>query len=254
MKLHDYIKNPAGKGAIIPGRDMIITNWDYRLQVLQKEKDIELNIYTTKNDAYYHLIIPTENKERDNTYDVVIKFKQTKDTEKTDTSYRQYEVEFFSNCPSFTYGYAYVANLNGYLIKDLVNKYEEPILKYPPVSKNPGMIFGYEKSIYFSCKYLLDNSSYLMKAYAKSNGKSLTKEFYKLIRHMNVIEEEYAKADKVMREKRRKDKLKVDKKTKKRKDEYITKVTTDNQGVRNVKKIKAKKPNGSVIKPIKKKR
>ena len=254
MKIDEYIKNPAGKGAIIPGRDMILTNWDYRLQLLQKHKEIELNIYTNKNDVYYHFIIPTENKERDNTYDTIIKFKQTKDTERTDTSYKQYEVEFFSNCPSFTYGYAYVANLSGYLIKEFANKYDEKILKYPPVSKNPGLIFGYEKSIYFSCKYLLENKSFLMKAYVKSNSKPLTKEVYKIIRHMNVIEEEYTKADKIMRQNKKKNKLKADKKTVAKKEEYIKKVTTDNQSVRNARKIKPKKLNGNTIKPMKKKR
>ena len=33
------MKNPAGKGAVIPGKDMFIQNFDYRYQVLSKEKE-----------------------------------------------------------------------------------------------------------------------------------------------------------------------------------------------------------------------
>lgn len=256
MKIDDYIKHPAGKGAIIPGKDIIITNWDYRFELLQKNKEDELtcSIYTNGTNVYYHFIIPTENKDRKNTYDIILKFKQTKDSDKSDTSYRQYEIEFFSNCPSFTYGYAYVANLNGYLIKEFADKYDEKVLKYPPVSKNPGLIFGYEKSIYFACKYLLDKKVMLMKSYVEANSKPMTKEFVKSIRHMNVIEEEYAKAEKIRRVEQRKNRLKQDEKSIKKKEEYVKKVTTDNQNVKNVKKIKPKKSNINPVKPIKKKR
>ena len=134
-----------------------------RLIEYQKYKEITMNIYTTETDAYYHLIIPSENKERDCSYDIIIKFKQTEKNDKFDQSYRQYQIEFFSNCPSFTYGYAYVANINGYLIKELADRYEPAVLKYPPVSKNPGLTFGYEKSIYFACKYIMADKKVLLK-------------------------------------------------------------------------------------------
>ena len=123
MKIDEFLKNPQGKGAIIPGREQLLMNLDYRLEVMEKYKTIELNIYTNENNVYYHLIIPSENKERENNYDVILKFKQTDDKDKYDMSYRQYELEFFSNCPSFTYGYAYVANINGYLIKELADNF-----------------------------------------------------------------------------------------------------------------------------------
>ena len=118
MKLHEYLKNPTGKGAIIPGKDLILTNYDYRFQVLNKKKLIELNIYTNDDVVYYHMLIPTENNNRENAYDVVIKFKPVDQSSLLDKSYRQYDVEFFSNCPSFTYTYAYVAKSNGYLIPE----------------------------------------------------------------------------------------------------------------------------------------
>lgn len=254
MKIDEFIKSPVGKGAIIPGKEQILMNLDYRFDLLKKNKGIILNIYTTEKDVYYHFIIPSENKDRDNSYDVIIKFKETDKSDTYDQSYRQYQIEFFSNCPSFTYGYAYVANLNGYLIKELSNRYEEAVLKYPPVSRNPGLTFGYEKSIYFACKYLIDDKQLMLKSYVKSYGQKLTPQILKSIRHMNIIEEEYKRADKVMRETKKRNKLKLDKKTIKRRDDYVEKVTNPKQGVKTIQKTKAKKSGPGKIKPIKKKK
>ena len=254
MKIDEFLKNPVGKGAIIPGRDNILMNLDYRLEVLQKHKEITMNIYTTETDVYYHLIIPSENKERDCSYDIIIKFKQTEKNDKFDQSYRQYQIEFFSNCPSFTYGYAYVANINGYLIKELADRYEPAVLKYPPVSKNPGLTFGYEKSIYFACKYIMADKKVLLKSYVDTYGQKLTPAILKSIRHMNVIEEEYKRADKVRRAEKRANKVKVDNKTKERKSEVLSQYKGGvKQNVNTVKKTKPIKSNKK-IQPIKKKK
>lgn len=255
MKIDEFLKNPQGKGAIIPGREQILMNLDYRLDVLQKYKEIVMNIYTTENDAYYHLIIPSENKDRDCSYDIIIKFKQTDEKDKYDQSYRQYQVEFFSNCPSFTYGYAYVANLNGYLVKELSDKYEPVVLKYPPVSKNPGLVFGYEKSIYFACKYIMNDKRVLLKSYVKSYGQKLTPAILKSIRHMNIIEEEYQRADKIRRKEKRENRIKVDKKTKERKREVLSNYKDGvKQNVNTIQKTKANKPKSKKLQPIKKKK
>jgi hypothetical protein len=213
-----------------------------------------MNIYTNKDDVYYHVIIPTENKDRDNSYDVVIKFKATDKSDKFDQSYRQHEIEFFSNCPSFTYGYAYVANINGYLIKEFADKYEPQVLKYPPVSKNPGLTFGYEKSIYFACKYIMNDKKVLLKSYVKSYSQKLTTEIIKSIRHMNKIEEEYKRADKIRREEKRNNRVKTDRKTKERVDKIRREEPIKKSGVNTIKKTKAKSPTNKKIQPIKKKK
>ena len=254
MRIDEFIKNAGNKGAIIPGKDMLLTNLDYRLQLLEKNKGITLNIYTEKDVVYYHFLIPSENKDRDVTYDVVIKFKPDDKKSKFDGTYRQYYIEFFSNCPSFTYGYAYVANLNGYLIKEFANRYEAAVLKYPPVSRNPGLTFGYEKSIYFACKYILNNKQLLSKSYVDSYGKKLTPEILKSIRHMNVIEEEYKRADKVRREITKDKKFNVNKKTKRKAAEFVEKVSNNKKSnVNTIKKTKANKPTVNKIQPKKKK-
>ena len=254
MKIDEFLRNPLGKGAIIPGRDILLTNLDYRMQLIEKHKEIKMNIYTNKDDVYYHVIIPTENKDRDNSYDVVIKFKATDKSDKFDQSYRQHEIEFFSNCPSFTYGYAYVANINGYLIKEFADKYEPQVLKYPPVSKNPGLTFGYEKSIYFACKYIMNDKKVLLKSYVKSYSQKLTSEIIKSIRHMNKIEEEYKRADKIRREEKRNNRVKTDRKTKERVDKIRRGEPDKKSGVNTIKKTKAKSPTNKKIQPIKKKK
>lgn len=254
MKIDEFLKNPMGKGAIIPGRDSLLQVLDYRLELMHKNKEVVMNIYTKDNDVYYHFLIPTESNEKENTYDVIIKFVQTEKSDKFDDSYRRYQIKFFSNCPSFTYGYAYVANLNGYLIEEFANRYNSKVLKYPPVSKNPGLVFGYEKSIYFACRSIINDKHVLLKSYVKSYGKPLTKEVLKSIRHMNVIEEEIARANKVMRE-NRKQKAEYTKKQEKRKDELIKRHNHEGdnkKSVNVVKKVKASKP--TTVKTIKKKK
>ena len=250
MKIDEFLKNAGNKGSIIPGKEQLLINLNYRLELLEKYKKIEMHIYTDKNNVFYHLIIPTENKDRENSYDVIIKFKETEKSDKFDQSYRQYQIEFFSNCPSFTYGYAYVANINGYLIDEFIDKYESQILKYPPVSRNPGLLFSFEKSIYFACRYLMNNKKFLLKSYVDSYSKPLSRDIIKNIRHMNVIEEEYKKADIIMKHNQKKNKLKIDKKTERRKNEMIK----NNENKNNVNKISKIKGTNKKINHIKKKR
>ena len=150
MILEEFLKYPAGKGAIMPGKDELLKVLNIRFDfMLKKRGGIDIKVYTNKDDVYYHFLIPTETLERNNVYDVVIKFTPRDKSNLLDKTYKQYNIEFFSNCPSFVFTYAYVANLNGYFIKELAGKYEPETLKYPPTSRNPGNVFGYEKSIYF---------------------------------------------------------------------------------------------------------
>ena len=251
MKIHEYMKNPAGKGAVIPGKDMFIQNFDYRFQVLSKDKDFELNIYTQGQDVFYHILVPSESPYRENKYDVIIKFKPSGLGNKIDGSYKQYDIEFFSNSPAFAYTYAYVAKLNGLLIMDLADKYDEKILTYPPTSRNPGLLFNYEKSIYFACKFLLSDSQFLLKSYVKSHSKKLTKKILKEIKTLSKVEEEYKKENK-MKEERELRELKKNME-KKEPVKSIGKKETKTS-VNKVKKITPNKKKANNITPIKKKK
>lgn len=253
MKLDEFLKSPAGKGAIIPGKEMILSNLNYRLQILLKNKDIKVNIYTNKEFVYYHFLIPTESEEKENAYDVIIKFKPIDKSSLIDKSYKQYNIEFFSNCPSFTYGYAYVANLNGLLATEFVNKYEDKTLKYPPISRNPGLTFGYEKSIYFACKYLSDNKHILAKSYVDLYGTKLTEKIKKEIRNMNQIDEEIKRETKKVKAKKEDVKKQANQpKERKKNDKYVNNQNKSSSGVKTVKKTVAKKSGNHKIQPIKK--
>ena len=49
MKIDEFLKNPMGKGAIIPGRDSLLQVLDYRLELMHKNKEVVMNIYTKVN-------------------------------------------------------------------------------------------------------------------------------------------------------------------------------------------------------------
>lgn len=251
MKLDEFLKSPVGKGAIMPGKDIIVGNLNYRLQILLKNKEIKVNIYTDKDFAYYHFLIPTESDDKENEYDVIIKFKPIDKSSLIDKSYKQYAIEFFSNCPSFTYGYAYVANLNGILISEFADKYEEKVLKYPPISRNPGLTFGYEKSIYFACKYLNDNKHMLAKSYVDLYGNKLTKKVIKSIKTMNQVEEEIKRENKKRKAHKEDERKQNEQKEKKKHGKYVNNQPKSSSGVKTIKKTTGKKINHK-IQPMKK--
>ncbi len=257
MILEDFLKHPAGKGAIIPGKDDLLTRLNIRFDFMLDKKGVNVNIYTHKDDVYYHFLIPTETLERNNVYDVVIKFTPGDKSNLLDKTYKQYNIEFFSNCPSFVYTYAYVANLNGYFIKELADKYEQETLKYPPTSRNPGNIFGYEKSIYFACRYLSNkNTQLLYKSYVEKVGKPLTNDIFNDIKTANKVLEEIEREKKVQKEEKKKAAIeKLNKKQKKMLNDRLERATGNTKSnVNIVQKTKTTNKKIDKIKPIKKKR
>ena len=252
MNINEYLKHPAGKGAVIPGREMLLDRYNYRYQVLNKNKHIDMKVYVDGNNVYYHLIIPSESEFKENDYDIILKFSPRNQTDIDDKSYRQYEMQVFSNCPSFTYTYAYVAKLNGYLIPELMNKYDEQVLQYPPVSRNPGLLFSYEKSIYYACLYVTSEKQFLTKMYVETHGKKLTKNILNEIRHINQIQREVDREQRLKTERRKKmerdifrqvNKLKpreeaIERQPKKSNVNVVKKTTAKKKGITPIKKKK----------------
>lgn len=265
MNIKEYLKNPAGKGAVIPGKEALLDIFNRRYGTLNKTKPIDFKIYVDREIIYYHVLISTEASDRDNTYDVILRFAPTSHADINDKSIKNYEIRFFSNCPSFTYTYAYVAKLNGIIVEELVDKYNKTVLKFPPVSRNPGLIFNYEKSTYFACKFLMESGDYLSKHYIKSRGIKFTKNIFKTIRTDSVIEEEIKRSRNKAKENARAQKN--EKIRNSIKNSSISS-TVDHNKQNTVKKssvnyIKPKKPIGakngrtrkvSTIKPINKRR
>lgn len=194
MNIKQYLDNPMGKGAIIPGKQMILEDLNKRYNKLISEKEIQCIGYKNGDNYLYHLIIPSES-ERDNTYDVVLEFIPKDKTDIADEVITNYDIKFFSNCPSFIYTYAYAYNLNGVFIDYLDKKLQKEIFKMPPLVKNPNNTVNFEKSIYYACKYLVENKDHLTKLYLKSTAKRYNKkEFFNSIRHHDQIINEIKKA------------------------------------------------------------
>jgi hypothetical protein len=62
------------------------------------------------------------------------------------------------------YTYAYVYKKEDYLINVLYDKLDPEYIDVPPEKTNPKLNTGYDKSIYFACKYLIDTQfKYLSK-------------------------------------------------------------------------------------------
>lgn len=253
MNIRQYLDNPMGKGAIIPGKQMILEDFNRRYNTLTNNKSIQCKIYNNKDIYYFHLIIPSES-ERDNNYDVVIEFSPKDKTDKGDESIINYDIRFFSNCPSFIYTYAYAYNLNGVFIDFMTKKLQKEIFKKPPLVKNPNNIVNFEKSLYFACKFLMDEKKHLTKNYLKSASlKFKQKDFLYSIRDHDKIMDEIRKAkDKLKKQKQKEEKdNKPHKRTKNKMEpsnspnsvKLITpkKSTVDKSGVNKIKKTTAKK-------------
>lgn len=252
MDIRQYLDNPMGKGAIIQGKQLIIDDLDKRFNKLVEDNEIESDIYKDGDNYIFHVKLPSES-ERDNTYDVVIEFSPIDLTSKSDESILNYNVRFFSNCPSFIFTYAYAYNDKGLFIDYLTKKLDEQVLKNPPVVKNPTNMVNFEKSIYFACKYLVDKKN-LNKEFLKSFVQRFKKkDFIYGIRTQAEIMEEIKKANLNLKEEKDKERRKNEKP--KRTKNILNKENTPNgvklitpkqstskeKGVNKVNKIKPKK-------------
>jgi len=237
MNIDEFLKNPVGKGAVIPGKNSLLKDLDNRYTQLINRHEFEINIYKKKDKFFFHFIIMTEDPDRENTYDVIIGFYPTKTTQKLDTTVKRYDIKLFSNSPSFIYTYAYVAKENKMLIVDFYNKFDVNVLKKPPVSRNPGRIMGYEKSIYYACKYLIEHSELMNKNYLKRHSDSNYKKLIREIRKDSVILQEIKTAKAVKQAK--KNETKKQDKIEKSKMNHIGKSNKTKSGVNYIKKTKA---------------
>lgn len=237
--LKEFLDNPMGKGSTaIANRNLIRDDLDRRYKKLLKDnKDFKHTVYVEGHDYYFHFLIPSES-ERENTYDVIILLTEEDDNLKYDNFLYRYKVKFFSNCPSFTYTYAHVAFKYDRLINFLSKKYDKEVIKSAPVIRNPGEILNYEKSVYFACKYLIDNPRLLNKMNLKPIAIKLKREELKAkVRTDEKIQLE------IKKENHRLSKLKQSTATSKTTDK------SDNK-VRSKEKIGERKPIGNTPKKI----
>lgn len=252
--LKEFVDNPMGKGSnAIPSRNLVRSDLTQRLRTLltDKEKNIKVTVYKTKKQYFFHLTIPSESKERRNTYDVVLEFftDEGNKSAQGDTNLQRYQVRFFSNSPSFTYTYLYAFDLHGFFIRSLSNKFRDIALDSPPVTRNPAEVISYEKTIFFAALYLLQNTKYLDKTFIDSVSNPYNaKEFNQKIRTTDQIELEINREkQRVRREKEKENRQPVTK------ERTVARSTAQKQSAspktQKITKIKARHASKSKIRP-----
>lgn len=158
----------------------------YLLENLQKRYlvNIEPNITIVdavkEKDNYFILVkIPsesnTEYKSDKIFYDVIIELSPPNKSYLNNESVRDYDARVYSNCPSFTYTFTYVYYKKDALIKMPKGAYTRKALSKAPKVRNPLLLFGIEKTLWFAICYIDKN-----KLFRRSNLEALIKDDSKL--------------------------------------------------------------------------
>ena len=154
MTIEEYIKNPTGKGSAafsnkLLYQKMYMDKWDTLL--VRENGKIAFKLFKSDDDYYVYIQIPSEVVPKFY-YDTVIRFYLTKETKKLsmETTLKNYQVQFFSNDPSFVYTFAHAFKSNDMFIADLEFKMSKQALKEKAVIRNPKDEIGYVKSLYFA--------------------------------------------------------------------------------------------------------
>lgn len=212
MNIREYVDNPMGKGdSSIPNRKQLIESLNIKYENLIRTKGNKIKMVAYKDklkDIYYfHLVIPSES-ERNNSYDVVFMFKDESKKHHHELSISNYDVNVFSNSPSFAYTFAYVYAKHGLLIDWLSYKLGKEFITEKPVIRNRFEVINYEKYVYFGARYILD-SKRLNRALLDMIARPYTKlTLQREIRKLPDIMKEYHNADAELRRKRKKLKAK----------------------------------------------
>ena len=150
--LKEFIEAPFG----VPNMSKNLKYEDrYQSYKRNNKIKIESSIEFEKN-FFIHLKVPSESQEK-MFYDVVIQFFTTDDKIERQLTVENYYVQFFSNSPGFVYKYAALYKLQGYLIESLYGKFDSGTLEILPDKSNSSYELYYDSSIYYACRYLLDN-------------------------------------------------------------------------------------------------
>ena len=182
--ISEFIRSPFGSTSSNPN----VTK--YHRAYLENKHKIIINGHTKIEDSYYlHVKIPSESQ-KDNKvyYDVVIRFFTDKPSSKISGSLREYYIQFFSNSPGFIYKYAVLYKNNGFLIDTLYTKLDPRYFDKLPTETNSKLELSYDKSIYFACMYLNENTFKVLNKVGIGCGKKFSpNEFFKEIKDFQSI-------------------------------------------------------------------
>lgn len=166
----------------------IVNEYDKSYQELRMKQKISVGGYTKLDDTYYLHIKIGSVSNGGIEYDVVIQFFTDDPVIKKEKTLANYKIQFFSNSPSFIYKYAALYKLHGYLIDALYDKMDKEYMDKLPEKTNPDMKLMWDKSIYYACRYIMENKFMLLyKTGIILNKKSNPKKFFNDIQGFDDI-------------------------------------------------------------------
>lgn len=149
--LNEYIRAPFGA---------LDTENKQRLEPKYQDnkKKISCKCVCEFEDTYLiHVLVPSESQEG-KSYDVVIQFFTHNKEISKESTLDNYLIQFFSNSPSFIYKYAVLYKNKGFMIDSLQDKLNQDYKDSLPTKSNSSMKMSYDKSLYFACRFIQDNS------------------------------------------------------------------------------------------------
>ena len=193
MNISDYLTNPMGKGASVLNISTIRKSLDDDYKKLNQRMSVK---WYSIDDMIYiaHVKIPSRKHEK-LFYDVVVQF-TIESIDDIDNLLTQVDAKVFSNCPSFTYTYAYVFKEKGNLIDWARVKYNKKILSKTPEMRNPDKVLSYERSLYFGFKYISSSNRHTI-SHVKATATRIRSHRYvlSLLKSNDMIENLYQEYD-----------------------------------------------------------
>ena len=177
MTYNEYINNPQETKLGAYTRDLYRISYKERFNkiLLRENNNIEYYLYKNDNNGSYYMYIkiPSE-KVKEIKYDVIVHYiRPLDDPHKVDTQddLYDYDVQFFSNDPSFVYNTLYTFNDKNMFIKDYISKTSNMALHNKPVHTNPNNIIQYCKSLYFAYIFAKQRGLFLKNKYIEKYDK-----------------------------------------------------------------------------------
>lgn len=136
----------------------------YLLEDLQRRfvanisDNVKFKVIKEKNVYYIFCKIPSEsnNKYPSNHifYDVIFELSPPNKAAEESDNIRDYDVKVFSNCPSFVYSFTYVYFKKKALVNMPKGFYTRKAISVAPKTRNPLLLFGIEKTLWFTVCYM----------------------------------------------------------------------------------------------------
>lgn len=149
--LEQFVNNPFEMGY-----QPSLQEYAKKYDSLNKRQMIKFAGALIVDDVYFLRIRVASESASNVWYDVVVQLFMDDELKGRNIALNSYYVKFFSNSPGFVYKYGYLYHQHDMLIEVLANKYPKEVLTVEPNKTNAEKRMGYDKSIYYACRYILD--------------------------------------------------------------------------------------------------